>query len=134
MFVLRRVVFYKFGAVAALVALFGTAAFAQQSYEAPAAESEDIEEIVVVARKPGGRKTVDKEYEDPARAKLLKDLHEMQIDEEEYKWRSSAAVESPSRINWGYDPTDDYEMRNSLGMQDLPFEKNKPATLFRLEF
>ena len=28
----------------------------------------------------------------------------METLEEEYDWRKSAAVESPSRIKWGYDP------------------------------
>ncbi len=125
---------YIFGAAAALVALFGAAVFAQQADEEPADKSEAVDEIIVVAPKPGDRKRLDKEYEDPARAKLLKDLHEMQADKEEYEWRTSAAVDSSSRITWGYDPTDDYQMRNNMDLQDLHWEKTKPATLFRLEF
>ncbi len=137
MSVTRRFVVYKFGTAAALVTLFGAAAFAQQTDEEPADESEAVEsidEIIVVAPKPGSRRRVDKEYEDPTRARILKDLYEMQAIEEEYEWRKAAAVESPSRIKWGYDPTDDYEMHNRLDMQDLPFENTKPATLFRLKF
>lgn len=137
MTVKRRVVYFQVGVVAALLAFFGATAFAQQADEASADESEELEEleeIVVVAPKPGGRRRVDKEYEDPARAKLLQDLYELEIDQEEYEWRKSAAIESPSRIQWGYDPTADYEMRNRLGTQSLPFENNKPATLFRVGF
>ncbi len=134
MSVMRRFVVYKLGTAAALVAFFGATAFAQQADEEPADESEELEEIIVVAPKPGSRRRVDKEYEDPARAKLLKDLYELQLDEEEYEWRKSATVESPSRIKWGYDPTDDYEMRNRLDMQSLPFENTKPATVCKLEF
>ena len=130
----RGLIVFRFGAAAVLVALSGAAAFAQQADQAPADEGEELDEIVVVAPKPGGRRRVDKEYEDPVRAKLLKDLYELQVIEEEYEWRKSAAVENPSRIKWGYDPTDDYEMRNRLDMNDLPFEITKPATLFRLEF
>ena len=137
MSVIRSFAVYKFGAAAALVALFGVAAFAQQADEEPADESEadeSIEEIIVIAPKPGSRRRVDKEYEDPTRARLLKELYELEALEEEYEWRKSAAVESPSRIKWGYDPRDDYKMRNEMDLTDLNFEQTKPATLFRLEF
>ena len=134
MSVMRSFVVYKFGTAAALVALFGAAVFAQQAEEAPADESEAVDEITVVAPKPGGRRQVDKEYEDPTRARLLKELYEMQAIEEEYEWRKSAAVKNPPRIKWGYDPRDDYQMRNEMDLQDLDWEKTKPATLFRLQF
>jgi hypothetical protein len=137
MSVMRSFAVYKFGAAAALVALFGIAAFAQQADEEPADESEaveSIEEIIVIAPKPGSRRRVDKEYEDPTRARLLKELYELEVLEEEYEWRTSATVESPSRIKWGYDPRDDYKMRNEMDLTDLNFEQTKPATLFRLEF
>lgn len=137
MSVMRSFAVYKFGAAAALVALFGVAAFAQQADEEPADESEaveSIEEIIVIAPKPGSRRRVDKEYEDPTRARLLKELYELEVLEEEYEWRTSATVESPSRIKWGYDPRDDYKMRNEMDLTDLNFEQTKPATLFRLEF
>ena len=137
MSVMRSFAVYKFGAASALVALFGVAAFAQQADEEPADESEadeSIEEIIVVAPKPGSRRRVDKEYEDPTRARLLKELYELEVLEEEYEWRTSATVESPSRIKWGYDPRDDYKMRNEMDLTDLNFEQTKPATLFRLEF
>ncbi len=137
MSLMRSFVVFKFGAAAALVALFGVAAFAQQADEEPADESEaveELEEIIVVAPKPGSRRRVDKEYEDPTRARLLKELYELEVLEEEYEWRTSATVESPSRIKWGYDPRDDYKMRNEMDLTDLNFEQTKPATLFRLEF
>lgn len=137
MAVTRSFVVFKFGTAAALVALFGAAAFAQQADEEPADESEAVEaidEIIVVAPKPGGRRRVDKDYEDPTRARLLKEHYEMEVLEEEYEWRKSAAVESPSRIKWGYDPRDDYKMRNEMDLLDLNWEQTKPATLFRLEF
>jgi len=58
----------------------------------------------------------------------------MEVLEEEYEWRKSAVVKSPSRIKWGYDPRDDYKMRNEMDLLDLNWEQTKPATLFRLEF
>ena len=134
MSVMRSFAVYKFGTAAALVALFGVAAFAQQADEEPADESEAIDEIIVVAPKPGSRRRVDKEYEDPTRARLLKEHYEMEVLEEEYEWRTSATVDSPSRIKCGYDPRDDYKMRNEMDLLDLNWEQTKPATLFRLEF
>ena len=138
MSVLRRFVGYKFGIAVAIVALLGGAVLAQEADEEPAEEavdeSESIEEIIVVEPKPGSRRRVDREYEDPVRAKLLKDFYRMQELEEEYEWRTSAADDTPSRIEWGYDPRDDYRMRNEMALQELPSERDKPATLFRFKF
>ncbi len=58
----------------------------------------------------------------------------MQEDQEEFEWRKSAAEEDTSRISWGYDPEDEYRMRNELDLQDLPSQGTKPATLFRFNF
>ena len=127
------------GIAAAIAVLFGTAAFAQEAndepaVEAPAGTSEKIDEIIVVAPKPGSRKRVDQEYEDPVRAQLLKDFYRMQDDEAEFEWRDTGAAKTPSRITWGYDPRDEYRMRNEMDLQALPSENVKPATLFRLDF
>ena len=134
MSVMQSFVVCKFGAAVALVLFFGAAAIAQEADEESADDSEVVDEIIVTGSKPGGRKRVDEQYEDPARAKLLKDFHEMQADQEEYEWRKSAARDSPSRIKWGYDPADDYQMRSNMDLEDLNWGKTKPATLFRLEF
>ena len=120
--------------VAAAMILFSGGVIAQEADDETVDEDEDVEEIIVVAPKSGDRRRVDQEYEDPARAELLKEFHKMQADKEEYEWRKSAASENPSRIKWGYDPADDYQMRNKLDLQDLPWEKTKPATVFRFEF
>ncbi len=127
------------GIAAAIAVLFGAAAFAQEADdepadEAPAATSEEIEEIIVFAPKPGARKRVDQVYEDPVRAQLLKDFYKMQDDAEEFEWRDTAASKTPSRITWGYDPRDEYRMRNEMDLQALPSERTKPATLFRVDF
>jgi hypothetical protein len=119
---------------AALVALFGVVVFAQEAAEEPAVDSEIIEEIIIIAPKPGARRRVDKEYEDPVRAKLLKDFYEMQEDQKELEWRKAVADEIPSRIKWGYDPSDEYRMRRQMDLQELPSERTKPATLFRFDF
>lgn len=134
---MRRFLANRFGTAAGpivLVALFAAAVFAQEGDEEPVVASEELEEIVVISPKPGGRRKVDREYEDPTRARLLKEQYQLEIEKEEYDWRKAAAVDSPSRIKWGYDPRDDYETRSSLAQQDLNWDKTKPATLFRVEF
>ena len=126
----------------AIFGLSGTNVLAQEAEEEtaagptaePAEESETIEEIIVFAPKPGDRLRVDEEYEDPVRAQLLKDFYEMQEDEKELAWRQDAIEGTPSRIAWGYDPSDEYAMRNEMASQQLPSERNQPATLFRLKF
>jgi hypothetical protein len=129
------------GIAAAIAVLCGAAAFAQEANDEPADEApvatsqeiEELEEIIVIAPKPGSRKRVDQEYEDPVRAQLLKDFYKMQDDQEEFEWRDTAA-KTPSRITWGYDPRDEYRMRNEMDLQSLPSENVRPATLFRVDF
>ena len=135
-------------ALATALAVLAGAALAQEpgeeveeavveAVEVEAAEPEEareIEEITVIARKPGDRRRVDAEYEDPVRAQLLKDFYQMQEDQRESAWRDAAADENTSRVSWGYDPQEEYHMRNQMDLHSLPSERTKPATLFRLEF
>lgn len=140
-------VLYKFAIAVAISAVIAVPVFAQDAEQEPAddvaedaaetaetTEMEEMEEIIVVSPRPGSRRRVDADYQDPARAKLLKDFYRMRELEEEYEWRKSAATDSSSRIKWGYDPRDEYRMRNDTDMQDLHWEKDKPATMFRVEF
>ena len=130
------------GIAAAVAVFFGAVAFGQEANDEPADEApvatseeiEELEEIIVIAPKPGSRKRVDQEYEDPVRAQLLKDFYKMQEDEEEFEWRDTGAAKTPSRISWGYDPRDEYRMRNEMDLQSLPSQNVKPATLFRVDF
>ena len=130
---MRNFVVYPCGIATAIVALLGAAVFAQEADEEAADDGETIEEIIVIAPKPGDRKRLDQEYEDPVRAQLLKDFYAMQADKKEFAWRESDA-ESASRITWGYDPSDEYRMRNEMDLQELPTERVKPATVFRFKF
>ncbi len=134
MSIIQNFVVYQLRIAAAIVVLIGATVFAQEADDEPASDSEGIEEIIVVAPKPGDRRSVDQEYEDPVRAKLLKDFYEMQEDQEEFEWREAAAEDNSSRITWGYDPADEYRMRNELTLDDLPSERTKPATLFKVSF
>ncbi|MDX1406028.1 MAG: hypothetical protein R3192_15900 [Woeseiaceae bacterium] len=99
-----------------------------------AAEPAAMEEIVVISPRPGSRRSLDEDYEDPVKAKLLKEFYRMQELDEEYAWRDAAETDPSSRIRWGYDPRDEYRMRNDTALQDLSWEKTKPATIFRFEF
>ena len=131
---LRSLLDTIFGTAVAVLVFYGASVFAQQADDEPVSDDEEIEEIVVVAPKPGGRKQVDDIYTDPVRVRVLKDLHEMEKDQEEYEWRVAAVPETPSRIRWGYDPTDDYQLRNSINLEDENWGKTKPATLFKVGF
>ena len=113
------------GIAAASAVLIGAVAFAQEAIdesvgEAPAAISEEIEEIIVFAPKPGGRTRVDQEYEDPVRAQLLRDFYRMRDDQAEFEWRDTAAAK--------------YRMSNEMDLQAPPSQNVKPATLFRVDF
>ena len=127
---------HRFAVAAAIVTLFGATALAQQADEVPEPEEEEaevIEEIIVVAPRPGSRKRLDIRYEDPMRARLLKDLYEMQEIDKEMAWRE--AGKSSDGVKWGYDPRDDYhsfsELDTTLGPDS---DRTKPATLFKFEF
>ena len=121
----------------AILSLVGAAVFAQESTEQPVDDDEaveEIEEITVTARKPGDRRRVDEEYQDPALAELLKEYYELQQEQEEFEWRASAATDDTSRISWGYDPRDEYRMRNEMDLNRLPSERTQPASVFRVGF
>lgn len=117
-----------------MIVLYGAAAFAQETDEDDSADGEKIEEIVVTARKPGDRSRVDQEYEDPLRARILRELHKLELLEEEYEWRAAVEEPSPSRIRWGYDPREEYRMRNEMSLREVPWENSKPATIFSIDF
>lgn len=143
MSLIRRFIVDGF-AIALAIAAFGSAVTSAQETDDEAVveseelevseESEEIEEIVVFAPKPGDRRRLDEEYEDPVKAQLLKDFYQMQADQEESAWRNAAAEDDSSRISWGYDPADEYRMRNEMALHDLPSERTKPASIFKVNF
>jgi hypothetical protein len=134
MSVFRKFGLHQFAVGLAIAALFGAAVFAQEADDEADDVTEEIDEITVIAQKPGDRRRVDEEYEDPIKAQLLKDFYQMKEDQAESAWRQSAAADSSSRISWGYDPKDEYRMRNEIDLQSLPSERTQPATLFRVGF
>jgi hypothetical protein len=93
-----------------------------------------VEEVVVIAPRPGSRRRLDSVYVDPLRARILKDLEDTRDDRIESAWRVELAEETDSRIKLGYDPRDEYRLRNEMNLTDLPSEINKPASLIRIGF
>jgi hypothetical protein len=149
MAVRRSLIVYKACSAAAMFALLSTAIFAQEVDE-DAGEAvgqvqdlpglnleldrEAIEEIIVIAPKPGSRRRLDPVYEDPMRARLLMELYKMEQIEEESAWRQASIDDSSSRIKWGYNPADDYRIRSEMEIMDTPSDTVKPASVFRVEF
>ena len=122
-----------------VVVLMAVPVNAQVDNDRPAAAVADqpIEELVVVAKKPGDQVDAQAKYEAQLRKILLDEADRLRVLEEEYQWRRSSdsmTVESPGRMRWGYDPEDDLEMRRHMDIMDLPAETSKPATLFKARF
>jgi hypothetical protein len=114
----------------------GSIALAQENTEQLADEDEVIDEIIVVAgKKSGDPVDVDALYEDMMRERLMLDhIRLRELEEEEWRSSASMAVESPSRIRWGYDPQDELRMRRESNMSDVSWVTTKPATVFSVDF
>lgn len=125
---------YIYRSAVAVLVFISVAVSAQETEDEQASSADAVEEIIVVAPKPGGRRKVDDIYMDPVRARVLRDLNELKKDQEEYEWRTVKAVVDPPRVKWGYDPTDDYQMRSTMSLEDEAWGKTKPATLFQVGF
>jgi hypothetical protein len=99
------------------------------------AAEEVIEEIVVYGYKSGDEIDMDARYEELIRSRVVAELDRLEVLNEEYEWRKSAAAdEGSSRIKWGYNPAAEMSMRRDTTMTDLPIDTVKPATLFRFQF
>ena len=133
----RRHFFLKNGVAAAAIALSGAIALAQEDATQDADEVEVIDEIVVVAgEKSGDPIDVEALYEEMMRERLMLDYVRLEELEEQDEWRGSTslAVETPSRISWGYDPQDELRMRRESNLSDVQGVTTRPATVFRVEF
>ena len=132
----RRHFILKSGFAAAM-AITSAIALAQENAGQIADEEEVIDEIIVVAgEKSGDPVDVEALYEEMMRERLMLDQIRLQELEEQEEWRNktSMAVESPSRIKWGYDPQDELRMRRDSNLSDVQAVTTKPATVFRVEF
>ncbi|MDX1482233.1 MAG: hypothetical protein R3315_11185 [Woeseiaceae bacterium] len=110
---------------------------AQSQEESDAGQDDDadeVEEIVVVAPRPGFRRRIDPELEDPLRARILRELYEMREDEAEVAILDAAARSRESRIEFGYDPSEDYLRRREFDLAEPQRESVRPATILRIRF
>ena len=133
----RRHFFLINGVAAAAIALSGAIALAQEDTTQDADEVEVIDEIVVIAGgKSGDPIDVEALYEEMMRERLMLDYVRLEELEEQNEWRGSTslAVETPSRISWGYDPQDELRMRRESNLSDVQAVTTRPATVFRVEF
>ena len=135
----RRHFFLINGVAAAAIVLSGAIALAQEddTQDADEVEVEVIDEIVVVAgEKSGDPIDVEALYEEMMRERLMLDYVRLDELEEQNEWRgaTSLAVETPSRISWGYDPQDELRMRRESNLSDVQAVTTRPATVFRFEF
>lgn len=97
-------------------------------------ETSAIDEVVVIAPWPGGPRRLDPLYEDPLKERIRREIELLMQDQEESAWRAEFADEKESRIKLGYDPRDEYRLRNELDLNPPPSETAKPATLIRIGF
>jgi len=96
-----------------------------------------VEEIVVIGERPGDPRRLDRIYEDPLKTRILREIRQLRVLEEEYEWRRETATVDgdPPRIRWGYDPRDELRTRRDNELFDLPMERTtQPATIFSVDF
>lgn len=106
----------------------------EQAPDTSESESTTREEIIVVAPRPGSRRQLDSVYDDPVRARVLKDLYEMREDEAEVAILDAAAKRNVGRVRLGYDPTEDYLRRKEIDLETPQRDTVRPATIFRIRF
>jgi hypothetical protein len=102
-----------------------------------AADDEVMEEIVVTVNKDGDPVDVDALYLEQLRDQVIRDYNFAQAEQEEEEWRQSlpTSVQAPgSRIRWGYDPRSEAAMRRQSSINDLHFDRTRPATIFSVGF
>lgn len=96
--------------------------------------AEALDEVVVFAPWPVGPRRLNPLYEDPLKARIQREIAILMQDREESEWRAEFTDEKESRIKLGYDPRDEYRLRNELDLNPPPSETTKPATLIRIGF
>lgn len=93
-----------------------------------------IEEIMVLAPFPDGPLSLDPFYDDPLNARIRKEIELLMADPEAEDWRAELAEETDARIKFGYDPRDEYRLRNEIELNPQLNGTVKPATILRFEF
>ncbi len=91
-----------------------------------------VEEIVVVAPRPGARRRI--EFDDPERARLLRELYQSREDQAELARLAAIADEQDQRIRLGYNPEIDGPPELEEQMAIPQRETTQPATIFTIQF
>lgn len=125
-------------AEAAVLLLLATSGLAQENSSDAAtgeATEEPTEEIVVVGSRAGDKRDLDHLYREALRKRVMRDLERYRAVQEEIAWREAGETEGPEpRIRLGYDPRRDDERSPVLDPNELPMDRTRPATIFRLGF
>ena len=93
-----------------------------------------IENIVVIAPFPDGPLSLDPSYDELLKARIRKEIEILMRESEAEDWRAEFTEENDSRIKFGYNPSDEYRIRNEVELSPDINEIVKPATVFRLQF
>ena len=101
-------------------------------------QSKTIEEIEVIVG-PQGQSVFELEMQRQAALQeaIFAEARLRERREEELAWRQADPdlQNQESRIKWGYSPQAEQRMRNDMDeMYDLPIDRVKPASIFRVEF
>lgn len=136
MFALGDTLLKRTAAVAAILLCVTPVTWGQDQEEEPKADDESIEEVFVYGTRRGDPVDLDALYESQLRKRIMDDYLKQQRLRERDEWRSSLSTEdeSPSRIRWGYDPEAELRMRRETDLMGLPIERERAASIFRVEF
>ena len=101
-------------------------------------QSQTMEEIEVIVG-PQGESIFELEMQRQAALQqaVFAEARMRERREQELAWRQADPdlQNTESRIKWGYSPQAEQRMRNDMDeMYDLPIDRVKPASIFRVEF
>ena len=101
-------------------------------------QSQTMEEIEVIVG-PQGESLFELEMQRQAALQeaVFAEARMRERREQELAWRQADPdrQNTESRIKWGYSPQAEQRMRNEMDeMHDLPIDRVKPASIFRVEF
>ena len=129
--------FLQSGTASALACCTLITAHAQETAEQAPADSETIDEIVVVVNRAGKPVNVIALRLEEARLKVIREFELEQFTQEEELWRQklrTALKRSTSRFAWGYDAQWEAAKFRYTQANYLPTDRVKPATVISFRF
>ena len=100
------------------------------------ASNEVIDEVVAYGKRSGDPTDADPKYDAFWRQQMQDEIARTRVEEEQ-QWRRgdlTVTTGKDARMEWGYDPKSDRDLRNDLDLYDRSSDITKPATLFRAKF